>query len=65
MWGKKTTTAVSMGTRQMCRVMKTIHNRRSETNMKIVIDNKVIFLLLFFIIRKVDFIDFMCLIILL
>lgn len=33
--------------------------------MKIVIDNKVIFLLLFFIIRKVDFIDFMCLIILL
>lgn len=49
----------------MCRVMKTIHNRRSETNMKIVIDNKVIFLLLFFIIRKVDFIDFMCLIILL
>lgn len=30
--------------------------------MKIVIDNKVIFLLLFFIIRKVDF---MCLIILL
>lgn len=33
--------------------------------MKIVIDNKVIFLLFFFIIRKVDFIDFMCLIILL